>query len=264
MNIQTLPRKDKLVKRAFVPKLDYFLFADYDQIEMRILAYYMAKLGDTSMKDVLADPDTDLHVESAKGIFRLDRDPTDPERQLGKNMNFSMVYGGGKPAVLRYLHQFNMETDGDKVPETWKYAQEVLDRFHARWPGIGRVVRGLKEANAERGYIRTINGFPLHPESEHKMLNMLVQSGAAEFTRRSLRITYKELGKLGFQSHLVCTVHDENALDVLADEFYALAELVPVWMDCFPEVSEVVPITTSLEVSDTNWADKKGYSVGVH
>ena len=29
MNVQQLPRKDKVVKRAFVPKLDYMLFADY-------------------------------------------------------------------------------------------------------------------------------------------------------------------------------------------------------------------------------------------
>ncbi|HET7713142.1 MAG TPA: DNA polymerase, partial [Patescibacteria group bacterium] len=167
MNIQTLPRKDKVVKRAFVPKLDYMLFADYDQIEMRVLAYYMSQLGDDSMKDVLADPDTDLHNESARGIFQIDRIPADPERQLGKNMNFSMVYGGGKPAVMRYLTQFNNE--GGNVPVTWKYAAEVLDRFHTRWPGIKRVVGALEVTYRDRGYLKTVAGAHLHPTSSHKM-----------------------------------------------------------------------------------------------
>lgn len=260
MNIQTLPRKDKVVKAAFVPKLDYFLFADYNQIEMRVLAYYMAKLGDTSMRDVLIDPDTDLHNESARGIFQLDRLPTDPERQLGKNMNFSMVYGGGKPAVMRYLTAYNIEANevgGSQVPVTWSYAQEVLDRFHARWPGIKRVVKALEVVYAEQKFIRTLNGFPLHPENDHKSLNALIQSGAAEFYRKSLRVTHKNLGKLGFNSHLVCNVHDENVLDVEASEFYELCGLVPTWMDCFPEVSRVIPITVALEWSDTNWAGKK-------
>jgi len=254
MNIQTLPRKDKVVKRAFIPKLDYFLFADYDQIEMRILAYYMAKLGDNSMKDVLADPEKDLHTESATGIFQLDREPTDPQRQLGKNMNFSMVYGGGKPAVRRYLTQFNQESE-ETVPATWGYAGVVLDRFHARWPGIQRVVNALDQTYSTRGYLRTIAGARLHPPSKHTMLNAVVQSGAAECMRSALRIAHKKL--VNMESHLVCVVHDELVFDVCESEVDYLIQNGPGWMDCFPEVSEVVPITTSLEWSDTNWADKR-------
>lgn len=253
MNIQQLPRKDKLVKRAFVPKLDYLLFADYNQIEMRVLAYYMAMLGDDSMVTVLKDTTTDLHDESARGIFQIDRKPTDAERQLGKNMNFSMVYGGGKPAVMRYLTQFN--TDGGNVPVTWGYAQEVLDRFHDRWPGINRVIRAMDQTLEQKGCLRTVAGFPLHPESKHKMLNAVVQSSAAEFMRTALRNSFKELQ---YNSHLVCVVHDELVFDVAKDEFSWVAEEVSQWMDCFPAVSEVVPITVGLEYSSTNWADKKG------
>lgn len=253
MNLQQLPRQDKTVKRAFIPKLDYFLFADYDQIEMRVLAYYMAQLGDDSMARVLINGD-DLHVESAQGIFQIDRAPLDHERQLGKNMNFSMVYGGGKPAVMRYLEEFNMA--GGNVPVTWRYAGIVLDRFHERWPGIKRVVNAL-DASYHRGYLRTIAGARLHPDSHHKMLNAVVQSSAAEFMRRSLRICHNELRN--HPSHLVCVVHDELVFDVAAEDLPLLRQMVPVWMDCFPQVSEVLPISTSLEYSDTNWAEKKGF-----
>jgi len=252
MNIQTLPRKDVVVKRAFVPKLDFLLFADYSQIEMRVLAYYMSVLGDKSMADVLNDPTQDLHTESASGIFQIDREPTDPERQLGKNMNFSMVYGGGKPAVMRYLTEFNQA--GGDVPVTWKYAQYVLDRFHARWPGISLVNYAIKHAYEQQGFVRTIAGARLHPPSEHKMLNAIVQSGAAEFMRRSMRVCFEELN--GFTSHMVCTVHDELVFDCVEDEVAYIIENVTRWMDCFPEVSEHVDITLGIEVSDSNWAEK--------
>lgn len=257
MNIQTLPRKDIVVKRAFKPKLDYFVFADYDQIEMRILAYYLAEvLGDTSMKDVLADPETDLHRESASGIFKIDREPTDAERQLGKNMNFSMVYGGGRPAVMRYLAQFNEQ--GGSIPVTWKYAAEVIKRFHERWPGINQLVTAMDATFESRGHLKTIAGAHLHPRSRHAMLNLVVQSSAAEVMRRAMRVCHDKMRNMG--SHLVCVVHDELVFDVLRSELEYMVEHVPAWMDCFPEVSAVVPITTSVEISDTYWSEKKEFN----
>jgi DNA polymerase-1 len=253
MNIQTLPRKDKVVKRAFIPKLDYLVFGDYDQIEMRVLAYYMSQLGDSSMRDVLLDPDTDLHKESARGIFQIDREPTDAERQLGKNMNFSMVYGGGKPAVMRYLVQFNNE--GGNIPVTWEYAGEVLDRFHRRWPGIRRVISALEATYNSRGYLKTVAGARLHPTSSHKMLNAVVQSSAAEVMRSGLRVCHRELAEC--RSHLVTVIHDELVFDVAAEEFDWLVQRIPQWMD-YPKISEVVPITVSMEYTQTNWSEKKG------
>lgn len=224
---------------------------------MRVLAYYMAKLGDYSMVEVLADPDTDLHAESAKGIFQLDREPLDPERQLGKNMNFSMVYGGGKPAVLRYLNAFNLEVletgEGTPIPANYKYAGIVLNRFHERWPGISTVVRALEEAWGEKGYLRTINGAHLHPPKPHAQLNAVVQSSAAEVMRRALRVCHKNLE--GMNSHLVCAIHDELVFDIARGELSGLVENIPLWMD-YEEISEILPVTVSFEISEGSWADK--------
>lgn len=242
------------MKRALKPKLDYLVFADYEAIEMRVLAYYMSQLGDDSMASVLRDPTSDLHAEAAKGIFQLDRDPTDPERQLGKNMNFSMVYGGGKPAVMRYLTEF--VNAGGEAPQTWAYAAEVLARHHARWPGIKRVVAALESAYEQRGYIKTIAGARLHPNSNHKLLNALVQSGAAELTRKALREAHRNLRAQDMESHLVVTVHDEIGFDTPANELEKLIGYIPGWMD-WPEISAVVPVTVSIEVTDTNWSEKK-------
>src|SRR4051812_14476789 len=121
MNMQNIPRRDKVIKRVFVPKLDYFLMLDYKQIEYRMLSYYLAQIGYPEMTEVFKDG-RDLHVESAKGALGLSREPTDEERQIGKTLNFSLVYGGGVGTIMR---QLDLEATR---------AFEILRGFHNTWP----------------------------------------------------------------------------------------------------------------------------------
>jgi len=253
LNLQTIPRKDKVIKRAFVPKLDALLYFDYEGIELRLLAFYMASLGDTSMADVFKGPDPDLHRESAIGIFQLNREPTDAERQLGKNLNFSMVYGGGKPAVMRYLAEFMAPAE-----PSWKYAGEVLENFHKRWPGIQVVQAVINQKLDDVGYIKTMFGRQLHPESRHKALNALVQGCAADLMRNALVTVDAAIS--GLDSHLVNVVHDEIQIDAKEEDIPYLVENVPGWMD-WPEISKLVPITTECEITRSTWADKEAYLV---
>ena len=253
MNLQTIPRKDKVIKQAFIPKLDALMFFDYDQIELRLLAFYMKSLGDTSMADVIIAGE-DLHSESAKGAFRLDREPTDAERQLGKNLNFSMVYGGGRPAVRKYLDQFY----AGSRHATWNDATLVLKGFHERWPGISIVTAAIEAKLDKVGYITTLFGRELHPESRHKALNALVQGCAADLMRNALVTIDQGLQDSLCISHLVNVVHDEVQIDAIEEEVPLVVENVPQWMD-YEEVSSVVPIGVSCEISRTTWADKIEY-----
>jgi DNA polymerase I-like protein with 3'-5' exonuclease and polymerase domains len=56
---------------------------------------------------------------------------------------------------------------------------------------------------------------------------------------------------------LVTVIHDELVFDVAAEEFDWLVQRIPQWMD-YPKISEVVPITVSMEYTQTNWSEKKG------
>lgn len=245
MNLQTIPRKDKVIKQAFIPKLDALLYFDYDQIELRLLAYYMAVLGDTSMAAAIK-AGKDLHAESAMGALGLRGDPTDDERQVGKTLNFSLVYGGGTPTLMRQL--------GITFPQ----ARKLLANFHKRWPGIQIVQNVIDAEIARKGYITTLFGRELHPESQHKRLNALVQGCAADLMRNALVTVDDALQKDDYQSHLINVVHDEVQLDAAENEIERLVEYVPQWMD-WAEVSDVVPIGTSCEISYTTWADKEEY-----
>jgi len=245
MNLQTIPRKDKVIKQAFIPKLDALLYFDYDQIELRLLAFYMAVLGDTSMADAIK-AGKDLHSESAIGSLGLDGIPTDEQRQVGKTLNFSLVYGGGTPTLMRQL--------GITFPE----ARKLLRNFHEKWPGI-QIVQSVIDSEIDRkGYIKTLFGRHLHPESQHKRLNALVQGCAADLMRNALVTVDTGLREWEADSHLVNVVHDEIQLDATEWEIPRLVEYVPQWMD-YTEVSEVVPIGTSCEITRTTWADKEEY-----
>lgn len=243
MNFQNIPRSDKTVKRGIVPKLDALLYFDYSQIELRLLAYYMAELGDDSMAKVIRAGE-DLHRASAIGALKLAGEPTDEERQVGKVLNFSIVYGGGAPTLMRQL--------GITYPE----AREILDAYHERWPGIGMVQRSINGRVQERGYITTLYGRHLHPESEHKALNALVQGCAADVMKAALVRIHR--GISSFLSHMVNVVHDEVQIDAVGSEILQLVNAVPEWMRD-DRVHAVVPILVDCEMTTTNWADKRPY-----
>lgn len=240
MNFQNIPRSDKVVKRGFVPKLDALLFCDYAQIELRLLAYYMAVLGDDSMAAAIIEG-KDLHSESAIGALGLRSAPTDEQRQVGKTLNFSLVYGGGTPTIMRQL----------EIP--FPEARKLLRNFHKRWPGIQVVSNTINNEIARKGYIKTLFGRNLHPDSEHKRLNALVQGCAADLMRWALVNVDEHLKDS--DSHLVSVIHDELIIDASKAELDWLVQEVPNWMRYAP-VEEFVPIGVDPEVSFTNWAEK--------
>jgi DNA polymerase-1 len=261
VNIQTIPRKDKVVKAAFVPKLDAFLFCDYPNIELKLLAFYLESIGWPSMADVFR-AGADLHLESASGVFGAPPESLDDEqRQVGKTLNFSIVYGGGVPTLIEQ----GVAADGAA-------AMQLLRGYHGRWPGIGweskkraadhgTLIAGIKERVNSRGYITTLYGRHLHPRSMHSALNALCQGCAADLMKWAMVQVDDSLKYHGMRSHIVNMVHDELILDCAADELPTLAASVPLWMTD-ARIQAVVPIVPEPEVSFTTWADKHPYEGG--
>ena len=91
MNVQNIPRSQKDVKRAFVPKFDAFLFFDYKAIEVRLLAYYLARgISDNSLATEINNG-SDPHLVTAQGLYNQEK-VDDEQRQVGKTLNFSIIY----------------------------------------------------------------------------------------------------------------------------------------------------------------------------
>ena len=254
MNIQTIPRQDKVVKAAFVPKLDALMAFDYPNIELKLLAFYLESIGWPSMADVFREG-RDLHTETAAGVLGKDpKDITDDERQEnGKVPNFSIVYGGGMPTIMQQLDM------------TAPQALAFLRAYHAQWPGIGwatksrpadhgTLIHSIQSRVNERGYITTLYGRHLHPRSMHSALNALCQGCAADLIKWAMVRVDDSLKLHGMRSHIVNMVHDDLLLDVAADEAAVIAASVPEWMTD-ERIQSVVPIKPEPEISYTNWAE---------
>ena len=265
VNVQNIPRDDKAVKSAFMPKNDLLLFYDYPNIELKFLAFYLEKLGHPSMAQAFRDG-ADLHIITAAGLFGVpEAKVTDDQRQVAKRVNFSIVYGGGIPTLIE-----------QGVCKDAPAALSLLKRYHGTWPGIGWQTR-KSPANpgtlawhidkvitktttpGEAGYIKTLWGRHLHPHSEHVRINCLCQGGGADLMKYALVEVHRFCKAEGLRSHLVNTVHDELCLDTVTDELPILLKNIPRLMD-YPEIAAHVPILPTPEISYTTWADKQTYT----
>ena len=245
MNVQNIPRSQKDVKRAFVPKFDAFLFFDYKAIEVRLLAYYLARgISDNSLATEINNG-SDPHLVTAQGLYNQEK-VDDEQRQVGKTLNFSIIYGGGTPTIMRQLSV------------DFKEARRLLAAYHKTRPGIKALNEQIAQTIQQKGYITNLYGRRLHVESEHKALNALIQGSAADLMRESVVRVSKELDK-NYASHIVNIVHDEIILDATTKEISDLVKYIPTLMGN-KTVEKYVSIETDCEISTTNWAEKEEYN----
>lgn len=245
MNVQNIPRSQKDVKRGFIPKLDAFLFFDYKAIEVRLLAYYLAKaIGDKSLANEI-NTGADPHRITAQGLYNRS-DISDEERQVGKTLNFSIIYGGGTPTIMRQLD----------VP--FKEARRLLNAYHDTRPGIKALNENIGRTLESRGYITSLYGRRLHILEAHKALNALIQGSAADLMRDSI-VRVNTILYDNYASHIVNIVHDEIILDADKHEIDQLVSVIPNLMGN-KMVEECVSIETDCEISWTSWADKEAYN----
>lgn len=253
MNFQNIPRDDKVVKRAFVPRPgNVFHFFDYKQIEPRLLAYFAAKKGDPALAERIRDG-LDPYTAILRSMYG--ENITDAQRQEGKILFLSLMYGGGVRTVML---QFDL---GQKA------AKAMIQDFHKSLPVVRRLQDGVVLTAKRRGYIRTPWGRHLHLEEygEHKLLNKLIQGSAAHLMKRAMILVDEQLERMEDPTALgLSVVHDELILEAphLMGEW--LHDLIPNLMTtgacAGTDICDVVPIQVDHEVAVTSMADKRDYA----
>lgn len=251
MNFQNIPRDDKVVKRAFVPREgNVFHLFDYKQIEPRLLAYFAAKKGDPALAQRIRDG-LDPYTAILQSIYG--ESITEAQRQEGKILFLSLMYGGGVNTVQ---HQFNLSRDE---------ARALIRNFHKSLPVVRRLQDGVVATAQARGYIRTPWGRPLHLEEygEHKLLNKLIQGSAAHLMKRAMIVVDEALAEKGTSLLGLSVVHDEIILEGPHAEADWLHDTVPTLMTQVAcgatDIIGVVPIEVDHEVATTSLADKRSF-----
>lgn len=250
-NLQNIPIRTpegRRIRKAFIAdKGNKILAADYSQIELRIMAHLSEDKG---LIDAFANGE-DIHRATAAEVFGVELDDvSDEQRRNAKAINFGLIYGMSAFGLGRQLHIGRNE------------AQQYIDLYFARYPGVLRYMDDTRKLAAEKGYVETLFGRRLHlPEinakngqrrqaAERTAINAPMQGTAADIIKRAMIAVDAYLMDEQPKAKMIMQVHDELILEVAEEQLEAVTNKVEALMAGAASLN--VPLEVGLGVGD-NW-----------
>ena len=214
-NLQNIPIRTPLgrkIRKAFVaPPGNLILAADYSQIELRIMAHLS---GDKGLLKAFHDG-VDVHRATAGEVFGEDyASVSGDQRRAAKAINFGLMYGMSAFGLARQLNISRPE------------AQEYMDTYFSRYPGVQAFMQHTREQAREQGYVETLFGRRLYlPEinagnmmrrqgAERAAINAPMQGTAADIIKIAMISVDDWLQTEKPGARLIMQVHDELVLEV--------------------------------------------------
>lgn len=238
-NLQNLPRgtSDDMeadFRECFTaPDGSVLVSADYEQIELRVLAHLC---GDNALIYALTNA-TDIHSCIAEMVYKK-KDISSEERSIAKRVVFGTLYGAGAKTMAAQLHI---------SPES---AGQIGAMVQQSFPGVEGYRRQLLEEGRQHGFVRTLSGRLRYlPDltssqasqrsyAERQSFNTVVQGSAADVMKLAM-LAVEERILLQYPSvKLLLQIHDELVLSVP----HALLETI------VPLLKEVMSTAVSLRV----------------
>ncbi|MGQ9424853.1 DNA polymerase I [Gilvimarinus sp. F26214L] len=250
-NLQNIPirtEEGRRIRQAFVaPPGHQIVAADYSQIELRIMAHLS---GDEGLLKAFADG-LDIHQATAAEVFGVPLDQVSQEqRRSAKAINFGLIYGMSAFGLGRQLRIGRKE------------AQEYIDLYFQRYPGVRRYMDDTRELAREQGYVQTIFGRRLYlPEindrngmrrqaAERTAINAPMQGSAADIIKRAMISVDQWIREESIPARMILQVHDELVLEVKADAVTAVSARLAALMTGAAELK--VPLLVEAGTGD-NW-----------
>jgi DNA polymerase I len=247
--LQTLPKGDDTVRRAFLPKDDdhVIITSDLDQVEFRMFATLSKDANLINLFNMADATGSDPFTEIGREVYG---DPTmqksDKRRNLIKGVVYGRLYGAGvaKQAV----------TAG--VPEDQMRA--VSNAFDERYPGMALFQKQVEDVGMRRlretgqGYVNTWTGrrLPCDEDRVYTLTNYLIQGGAAEVFKSNL----VKLDQADLTEYLIVPVHDEIVLNAPREN---AAEFQQIVRECMTTTDGwAVPLTADVDGPLENWGAK--------
>lgn len=258
-NLQNIPRvtgdpddRGALIRTMFVAPPGYKLIvADYDQIELRVLAHFSK---DPVLLKVFNEG-LDPHAMTAAMVLGIDiEEVTKDERQkYGKTINFASVYGAGARRL------------GEQIGCSKGKAQKFLDKYQEEYAGVYDFSRQAVKVCRQRKphYVKTLMGrrrrVPdiMHPDNmvrwraERQTVNSIIQGSAADL----IKLAMVRLDDLLTDSpaQLVLSVHDE-LITLVSDEY--VDETIELMEEAMMIDALRVPLTVEAKAGQS-WAEAK-------
>ncbi|MFW2422381.1 MAG: DNA polymerase I [Porticoccaceae bacterium] len=218
-NLQNIPvrtAEGRRVRQAFVAAPgSVLLAADYSQIELRIMAELS---GDEGLRNAFAQG-LDIHSATAAEVFAVElEEVTTDMRRSAKAINFGLIYGMSAFGLARQLQIGR------------KQAQEYIDLYFQRYPGVQAFMQNTRVNAADKGYVETLFGRRLYlPEindrnamrrqaAERTAINAPLQGSAADLIKIAMIRVDAWLAEQKLNSKMIMQVHDELVLEVPESE----------------------------------------------
>lgn len=217
-NLQNIPIRSaegRRIRQAFIAPAGYKLMAaDYSQIELRIMAHLAQDEGLLhAFRHGL-----DVHKATAAEVFGVELDAVSADqRRSAKAINFGLIYGMSAFGLAKQI-------DVDR-----KQAQDYIDRYFTRYPGVLAYMERTRAQAGEQGYVETLFGRRLYlPEihaknqamrkgAERTAINAPMQGTAADIIKRAMVRVDNWLRDSELDARVVMQVHDELVLEVRED-----------------------------------------------
>ena len=217
-NLQNIPIRNeqgRKIRQAFeAPKGSVLVAADYSQIELRIMAHLS---GDKGLVDAFAQG-KDIHKATAAEIMGVNEsEVTSEQRRHAKAVNFGLIYGMSAFGLARQIDVGRKE------------AQEYIDIYFERYPGVRDYMERTRDIAAKQGYVETLFGRRLHlPEinssngmrrqaAERTAINAPMQGTAADIIKRAMVKMYDWVSQ-ETDIKMIMQVHDELIFEVPEDK----------------------------------------------
>ncbi|MDB4082397.1 DNA polymerase I [Candidatus Pelagibacter sp.] len=257
-NLQNIPVKSedgKDIRKAFTSEKGYTLIsADYNQIEMRILA----DLADVKELKKAFKNNEDIHSLTASQVFDVDIKKVDQDmRRKAKAINFGIIYGISQYGLAKQINVSNHEAD------------KFLNAYFSRFPEIKIYMDDTIKFCRKSGYVNNIFGrrshfngindknFNVRNFQERASINAPIQGSASEIMRLAMiRLDKKFESLKNNKSKILLQIHDELIFEVPEKEVKNITKIIQEEMTSVTE-SDLHSFSTPLTV-DVNTGDNWG------
>ncbi len=258
-NLQNIPIKSeegKEIRKAFAAdKKNVLISADYNQIEMRILA----DMADVKELKKAFKNKEDIHNITASQVFNVPINKVNEDlRRKAKTINFGIIYGITQYGLAKQISVSNQE------------ALDFINSYFKKFPEIKDYMQTTVNACRKHGYVSNIFGRRIHLKGindknfsirsfqERAAINAPIQGSAADIIRLAMiKINKAIKDEKKLKAKMLLQIHDELIFETLENDAEYSKKIIKELMTSVSK-SEHHMFSIPLEVnvnSGYNWGE---------
>lgn len=255
-NLQNIPIKDeegRELRKIFISSFEdgKIISADYNQIELRLLAHFSC---DEKLVSAFNNGQ-DIHRKTASEIFGVSLDDvTNEMRSKAKAVNFGIIYG---------ISGFGL---GKSIKVSRKKGEDFIEKYLKTYPSVQSFMDSSLHFAEMNGYAKTLFNRRRYIDElfshnkvtkkfgERVAFNMPLQGSASDIIKIAMINVAKKFKELNLKSKLIIQIHDELVVDTSIDEVEDVKKILKIEMENVCKLN--VPLICEIKVGNNLYEAK--------